>query len=458
MTVWKRAGGLIAVLALTTAACAATPAASTRTQAPSTSGAATQQPPAATATTAPQASSTARPSSAGMVELKMWGPTNGDAYDQWWDDYIAAFNASHPNIHVTIETFEGTAYLQKIRASLNEGGAPDIFYMIPGGASDTYFREGKMVPMENYMDASSFTPATTAACSVDGTLACMPMYLAPSFVYYNKDMFAEADVDTSAWADPMRPTWDEFKAAADALKTAGDTPIALGNLENWEGMFWYWAFQNRYGGVQTLKDSFAGTESWSGPSYVKAGELVQELKPAGYLNTGFNGVTGDAANSLFTQGQAAMIFMGPWLVSTIKTEEGPENWGFFNFPTFADGDADAQTDVMAGVDGQWIAKTSAHPDEAGEFLKGFIDPATALDFMIKTDSISSVNGIIPQAGDQTPIVQVWEAATGAAHAYPWWDQALVPKISDAMMSQSQALLDGGVTPEAFAQGMDDAAD
>ena len=175
---------------------------------------------------------------AGPVEFSFW-----HIHEEWWSDYTAQFNEEHPNVTVKLEVFETEPYKPKISSAMIAGTEPCIFYQIPGPETETWLREGKVIKIGDVLDANRFVPAARDGCTSGGDFVCMPFYLSPSFFYYNKSMFAEAGVDPATWADPMQPTWDEFLAAGEALKAAGHVPIALGNADNWPGLFFYWATQ-----------------------------------------------------------------------------------------------------------------------------------------------------------------------------------------------------------------------
>ena len=64
---------------------------------------------------------------AAPVELTMWDIPESDVYTAWWNKHIDAFNAAHPDIHVTLEVFETEAYRSKIASALAAGTTPEIF-------------------------------------------------------------------------------------------------------------------------------------------------------------------------------------------------------------------------------------------------------------------------------------------------------------------------------------------
>jgi raffinose/stachyose/melibiose transport system substrate-binding protein len=392
--------------------------------------------------------------------LTMWDIPESDVYTAWWEEYIASFQDANPGVTVDLEIFPSEDYKTKIQSAIVAGTAPDIFYAIPGPRYYEAATQGRMLALDEYVAPETFTTATREACTVDGALYCVPLYLAPSYVYYNTAHFQAAGVDPATWANPEQPTWEEFTAACDALKASGVAPIGVGNGDSWPGLFFYWAFQNRHGGVGAFRDAMDGTNggTFAGPSFIKAGQLTQELASKGYFQEGFNGVAGDAKYALFTQGDAAMIYMGPWMLGTIASE-APEDFefGYFAFPSFSDGDPASQTDVMAGVDALWVSSSTAAPDAAGAFLAGFAEPEAQLDFSLDTQSVAATTSVAESATDDAEIIRMAKLAESATNAFPWWDNALAPEVANVMLGNSQALLAGEMSPEAFGQAMDEAA-
>ena len=387
------------------------------------------------------------------IELAFW-----HIHEEWWSDYAGKFNEEHPNVTVKLEVFETEPYKPKISSAMIAGTEPCIFYQIPGPETETWLREGKVIKIGDVLDANRFVPAARDGCTSGGDFVCMPFYLSPSFFYYNKSMFAEAGVDPATWADPMQPTWDEFLAAGEALKAAGHVPIALGNADNWPGLFFYWATQDRYGGVKELNDAISGAGAYTDPGFIKAGEVVQDLVARGFFPEGLNGIGGTDKYNLFTQGIGAMIYMGTWMTGNIENDapEGFE-YGIFHYPSVSDGDPNSQTDIMSGIDAAWISASCPYIDQAAEFLRGFYDPDNAMSFMEETGNIPSVDGVVEAAkaaGVDNATILLAEASGSAAHAFPWWDWALPPAITEEMLSMSQGLFSGDITPQEFAERLE----
>jgi raffinose/stachyose/melibiose transport system substrate-binding protein len=389
-----------------------------------------------------------------QAEIVMWNIPLSESYTKFWTTYVENFNSSHPDINVTYEEFDTETLKTKIRAALLAGTEPDIWFFFPGEFTTLNYREGKVRAIDDILPVSEYTDEGLRRCSDGDTVICLPLFMAPSALYYNKALFAEAGVDPSKWANPDRPTLDEFNAAIDALKAAGIEPLAVGNSGKWPFMHYYWAAQNRYGGTEALNDAVLGQNggSYEEESFIRAGRFVQDLANREALSSGFNGLPSSEMYALFHQGDAAMIYMGPWIIAITEgnAAEGFE-YDLFDFPSVSDGNQNSQTDMMAGLDALFVSSSTKHPEAVGTFLAGFSQPDTARRFMIETNNMSTVKGILEdvvQSGDANEkLARLAEFLSKASHTYQWWDWLLPPAVAEEMLNVSQPLSVGDITPE-----------
>ena len=158
-----------------------------------------------------------------------------------------------------------------------------------------------------------------------------------------------------------------------------------------------------------------------------------------------------------------MTYMGPWMLA--RVQERPPRGSSTESSTSrrcTDGDSDSQTDIMAGVDAYFVAATTKHPDAVREFLAGFLEDETATSFMVDTKNISVVQGVVQRVASRNDpatrgVLSLAEELGRARHSYQWWDWLLPPKVSEEMLSLSQSLSLGEVSPADFAKRLDKAA-
>jgi len=404
----------------------------------------------------------AKAASPEVAEITMWDVPESTPYTAWWRAHVESFNKAHPDIHVNLEVFETEAYRSKIASALVAGTTADIFYLPAGPQGFQAFRDGQARSIDGLLDAKKFTDTSMAACAVDGKLVCMPLYIAPNLLYYNKAMFKKANVDLSSWKNPMQPTWDEFMAACKALKDAGLVPIALGNADGWPGTMYLWILQNRYGGIDDLATALKGADGKTYgtiPSFQKAAAKVAEIGQSGYLPLGYNGIGGGQKYTLFTSGQAAIIFQGTWVLGRIASNapKGFE-YGFFNFPTMPDGLASSQQDMVGGFDAMFVSAKTAHPDAVASFLNSFAEKDAAISFMKETQNISVIKDALAATGPEDGMLgQVAAAVAKAPHITPWWDNYFPAPVFEESTRAIQGLFDGSISPAAYLAGLDKAA-
>jgi ABC-type glycerol-3-phosphate transport system substrate-binding protein len=115
------------------------------------------------------------------AEITMWDIPESEPYTAWWKAHVEQFNKDHPDIHVTMEVFESEAYRSKLSSALVAGTTADIFYLAAGPQGFQALRDGQARPLDGILDADKFAESAIAGCSVDGKIACMPLYIAPNF-------------------------------------------------------------------------------------------------------------------------------------------------------------------------------------------------------------------------------------------------------------------------------------
>ena len=390
-----------------------------------------------------------------VVKLTVWDIAENEEYVLWWKNYVKEFNEANPNIKVTWENFESEAYKRKIQSAIVAGTQPDIFYAIPGATAFKQYSEGKMLAIQDLYDIRPYTDVGKAGCSFNGKMVCHPLYFSISSFYYNKAQFAKAGIDPQKWVNPIQPTWNEFITACNKLKDAGFIPIALGNKPSWPFLVYIWGAQNRFGGTKEFLDVLSGAGSYTAPGFLKGAEIAQFLAKSDYFPKGFNGIGGDDKYIMFTQGNGAMFYYGPWVISTIyaNAPQGFE-FGMFKYPSFPDGNPDSQSDIEGGIDALWVSSTTKHPEAVAKFLQPLTTIDNALSFMEKTKFIPAIKGIAEKAkiANIDPVVlTLLQYSQEAKHIYPWWDWAMPAPVAEEMLNMSQPLSMGMITPEEFCE-------
>src|SRR6202011_2421213 len=124
-------------------------------------------------------------------------------------------------------------------------------------------------------------------------------------LWYNKKVLEKNGIKVG---DKM--TFDEFFAAADKLKAAGVTPLAVGDTGIWASSQ---LFENPLLGLvgpQGWKDLFSGKMSFDDPKVKEAATLYGKLLK--YQNSDHSALSWDQAVKAVEEGKCAFTSMGDW--------------------------------------------------------------------------------------------------------------------------------------------------
>ncbi len=304
----------------------------------------------------------------GAVEISfmMWGsPEELDV----WEQVVADFEATYPNIKVSVEVSDWDSYWDKLNTLYAGGTPPDVFAMDAPIYIDWVSR-GALLDLQPYIDADpsildGVYPVTTQVYILpDGTYG-LPRDFQTIVLFYNKDMFDAANLPypDETW------TMETLKEVALqlTLDTNGDGSIDQWGFSSdlWDmELFWseaIWA----YGGevisadhTQTLLTEGAARDAWD---FIASMMVVDKSMPDPDTASQYGGDAFDA-------GVAAMTTIGHWAVPQYAARDFA--WDVAPMPA---GPAGRATSVNSA--GFVVAANSEHPDEAWQFIKFAMGPS-----------------------------------------------------------------------------------
>jgi len=367
------------------------------------------------------------------------------------------YEENHPGIKVNL--YGDARIANKMRIRVLGGDFPD--------ATDAelpwheLIQAGKVADLRPYLEGSNwegdqrwmdtFLPGSLDSWSMpDGGIYAIPFSRAVMGIYYNRALFRE-----HGWEIPR--TWDDFFQLCREIREAGINPVALpGIYARYADNYLRGAYYSLAGpeGYRSLHHFEPG--AYADPRFRKAAEVVQDIA-LNYLQPGWKGMSHTAAQLEFFQGNAAMISTGSWLTSEMEGKI-PEDFelGTFNFPVFADGLGPADH-IQTGGGYYFVFAESPHIEETVDFLKFLTSRERVRTFAREYEGISSLRGL---SADLYPenmqdAVRLMLESTGA-YTRPRI-HAEFPKMNQALTDLRLALLDGRITPEAFAQGLEKTA-
>jgi raffinose/stachyose/melibiose transport system substrate-binding protein len=187
-------------------------------------------------------------------------------------------------------------------------------------------------------------------------------------IFYNKAKLAKLGI-------ALPKTFDEFAAALEKAKKAGETPIVLGNSDKWPATHVFGLIQGAFTPAAETKDFITGQPGSSFVSSTNETALntLRDWIKKGYFTKGFDGVSADDATAKFAAGEGLFYMGGTWFGETIGKGLGKDA-GFIANPPGASGKHVATGSY--GLGWHISSKTDALPASVA-FVAMLMDPAFA---------------------------------------------------------------------------------
>lgn len=297
---------------------------------------------------------------ANQITLEVW--QIADMPESVYED----FERANPDIKLQVERMALNDARTVVPVALAGGTGPDVFSYTPGpGFGGALARAGLLLPLDEFFTSfgweDRFFEWTYERETYDGVrygIGDEPEILG---VFYNKAIFRQLGLE-------VPETFDEFVAAAEALKGNGYIPIAFANQAGWPAYHVFSMFANNIAGIEKLDDVLFGDGRWDEPEFIEAVRTpFKEFTEAGYFTPGAVGVSYDDGNMLFYSGRAGMHMTGMWLLNAIiENTPNPDDIGFFMFPAMEEGGV-ALPPAGIGTS-YYVSAHTEHPEAAARFL------------------------------------------------------------------------------------------
>ena len=292
---------------------------------------------------------------------------------------VQQWNDDHPDQQVDL-VFDGgnDGALQKTVAAFTAGNFPDVAYEF-GSSAAQLARQPQLVDLSDKVQASDvdwedFYPAAREAATVDGKVVGLPALVDNLSLVYNKKLFEQAGVPepTNDW------TWEDFRAAAKQLTDPGSKTFGWAYVNDGsEDTVWrYLAMLWQAGGdLLTSDDSAPAFDDDAGLAALTQLHDMAVTDGSVYLDTG----NGNYLN-LFNSGKIAMLWTGPWDVSSINPDV---EFGVTYLPGY-----NGNHETISGPDLYLLFKHSdAKADTAFDFVNWLDSPEVHLQFAIDTGDL-----------------------------------------------------------------------
>jgi raffinose/stachyose/melibiose transport system substrate-binding protein len=390
------------------------------------------------------------------VTIEWWHIANNDPLKTVWKKAADQYMAAHKNVTIKITVLENEAFKAKLTTNMQAGKVPDLFHSWGGGTLNEQVQAGlvKDISKDVAPWIGNLNQAAVDLYKVDGKQYGVPYDLGMVGVWYNKDLFEKAGIEQPP------ATWTEFLEAVRKLKSAGITPIAVGEKDKWPGMFWWANLSLRIAGKDAMAK--AGEDgSFDTPGFVKAGQELKRLIDMQPFQKGFLASPWDGAGSeasAMANERAAMDLMGHWaptvFAANTKDKKGlGDKLGWFPFP-MVEGGAGQEGEQFGGGNGYAVGKDA--PPQAVDFLK-FLTSVEQATTAGASGAVLPVTKGSEKSITDPQLQTVIDTRGKASFVQLYLDQAYAPAVGAAVNDTVQQLFAGKASPEEVSKKIADAA-
>jgi len=355
---------------------------------------------------------------------------------------IADYQKLHPGLTIKLVPQSTDTLIGAFTTAAQTKSGPDIATQWATIPVLSQVWSGAVAPLSDYVpDAQRSAWLGTQENTDKGKLYAMPLYVIGIPLAYNKDLFAKAGVAAAP------KTFDDLLGACRKLKSAGITPIGMGNKD---GYFGAWFFSNfgkqNLDSTNDLKQAVIGKADITDPKYTGFYEPMHQLKANGCLNDDIASLTLDQGMAKFGAGQAAMAWGTDGIVNNWAKQLGPEKVGVTPTPKWGSGKlADVHNTTQSSS--AFITSWSPNKKAAAQFLTWLHEPANLTSWYEATGIFPADKGFQPSSIKTDLGKQLWELDSSDGSV--WLENFLPPSVDgDGNLAGGQVITSGGSVKDA----------
>ena len=389
-------------------------------------------------------SSTATPpaSSGDKIAISVIAAEYGQNTKDWWAKFQSDFNGSHDNIDLNVEVVSWNDIYTVVNTRISNNAAPDILNI---DVFADYQADDLLLPAKDYVSDETyakFYDAFLEQSNIDGTIWAIPDLASARAMYYNQDILTAAGVEVPT-------TWDELKAACEAIKAYDSTIYPWGidmTTDEGQAAFAYYIWNNG----SDFTDA-SGNWALNSDANVEAIEYAISLVNDGYTNSDPTTETRYALQDLFGAGKLAMV-IGPNSIPTYIADnyakantpkEEQINFAFAPIPTNG-----GNASVSAGVMDRFMCFDNGHSDEKLEAIKEFFDyfyeDARYSEWVLMEGFLPATSAGGEIVAKEDPSMAPWVDIVGSCKFYPTAKAEWALVKQGVINAEQQALLGGNV--------------
>ena len=342
------------------------------------------------------------------ISMAVWNGSWGEDLQKIQED----FNSKNPDIDLDIQMQTGD-YSDCLGAKVAADDLPDIYLLTPYKQVQAFAEAGRLTDLsgESFVD-KVYPEALEAGKGADGTVYAYPSVYEYLGVFYNKELFKTAGIET------LPTTRDEFADACAKLEAAGIQPIAPTYKESWTLKHLFSALltpfvQDDIPGFLSSLDSGEGTFDVEGIDEVfQFADIMKQYSGGNMMDqdstSGFNALA---------NGQAAMLVSGEFSLSTVAHANPVPDIGCFAIPVSNDA-AKNKLSVDVGTCYVINSKTE-HLDLCKRVLEYMSDPEQQW-IQVLTADLGDAPPAMPYSGGvPSSAMDDYTAYCDAGNTIPW---------------------------------------
>lgn len=235
----------------------------------------------------------------GPIEIVIW--EQKDPEEQvFLNKYIATFEQSHPNVHISTSHFETDLLQTQFQTAGLAGGGPDLVYG-PSDKIGPYSVMQLIRPLEDLFPAEFFEKFQEGSVpTLDGHFYAVPDQVGNHLMLlYNKALVKKLPADSDEWIAMCKRLTKDLN---------GDGfPDQYGLVFNYNEPFWLVPFLSGFGGW-VMDDQYRPTLNTPG----MVGALAFLARMRNEYKIIPRECNYEVSDTMFKMGQAAFMINGPW--------------------------------------------------------------------------------------------------------------------------------------------------
>lgn len=358
-----------------------------------------------------------------LVVTDTLSDTSAPVYQEVYDACAAEVGMKVQANHVA-----GSGLIATVLQQASSDTLPDVL-MLDNPDVQQIASSGALSPLTDYgITGEGFPRGVVDAGTYDGDLYGIAPVVNTVGLFYDVDALAEAGIEPPT-------TWDELRAAAEALTADGRYGLAFSAANTFEGT---WQF------LPYLWSNGADEDDLTSPEAVEALSFVNGLVQDGYASSSVVNWSQNDVNDQFIAGKAAMMVNGPWNMPALEAAEGL-HYAAVPLPVPEAGDT---LEAPLGGEAFTVPRTG-NPDKmakAGDFVACVTRGEHQLAMATGRGAVPSDTEVAAEAAAENPVVAtfvdtVQTARSRTALLGPDW-----PGAATQIYTAQQLALTGSESP------------